>query len=451
MDDLYSDQKDVVAVIVNTLYDFLNMDDLSNFKPLRIIVNGQGGSGKSVVINTIVTIMRKMFDTNDVVKVCAPTGVAAFNVGGETFHHLFKMGIQKGEYQANDMNAATRKALIKKFKTLLALVIDERSLVSSKVLGTVERKLAETIFGGGHNRDASWGGLPIVVIVGDDYQLPGIGEGPLTALFPRYASKMVYNGRQILLEAAETVMELGGSKRVREDQMETKALLNRLRVGTDVAESDVEKLLSLHLRAIETKHGKNTVDSIEDRAMFLFYRNEPRKRHNMEQLLKRSSKENPVAIVKSQSAGTISAKGFKSHFDSDIPNASLLCKGCKVAINSRNFMPIWGLHNGACGTIQEIIFANGHNPNLGDMPLYVVVDFPLYCGPPWDSDNPTVSESPPLIHMLIKLLFSHHISMCPYPCASSPVRKVVAGAGFVHLWLHTQEPFTSSKASQQDQ
>lgn len=390
MDDLYDDQKDVVAVIMNTLYDFLHMEDLSSFKPLRVIVNGQGGSGKSVVINTIVTIMRQMFDTNDVVKVCAPTGVAAYNVGGETFHHLFKMGVQKGEYKANDMPAKARKELIKKFKTLLALIIDERSLVSSKVLGTAERKLAETIFGGGHNRDCSWGGLPIVIIVGDDYQLPGIGEGPLTALFSRYGSKMVFNGRKVLLEAAETVLELGGSKRVKEGQSETKQLLNRLRLGNDIREQDVQKLMSLHLDNINQCHGKNVVDDIKDRAMYLFYRNDKRKRHNMEQLFNRSDATNPVAVIKSQSRGTISAKGFKSHFDSDIPNASLLCRNSKVALNSRNFMPLWGLHNGACGIVREIIFDTGHNPNIGDMPLYVVVEFPLCCGPPWDKDNPQV-------------------------------------------------------------
>lgn len=391
IDDLYNDQQEIVTVVVNTLYDFLYMEDLSLFKPLRIIINGQGGSGKSVVINTIVTIMRKMFDTNDVVKVCAPTGVAAYNVNGETFHHLFKMGVTKKEYKSDEMPQTTRMHLIKKFKTLLALIIDERSLVSSRILGTVERKTAETIYEGGHNRDQSWGGLPIVVIVGDDYQLPGIGEGPLTALFSRYGSKMTYNGRKVLLEASEVVMELGGSKRVRNDQSETKELLNRLRLGTDILEKDVQKLQSLHLDKVGALHGPEVVKDIEDRAMYLFYRNDKRKRHNMEQLIRRSSPTNPVAVIRSQSAGTLRAKGYKSHFDSDIPNTALMCIDAKVAINSRNFMPSWGLHNGACGIAREIIFSKGHNPNNGDNPLYVVIEFPLYCGPAWDRSSPKVS------------------------------------------------------------
>ena len=88
IDDLYRDQKEVVVVVMDTLKHFMEDDDLSTFKPLRIIINGQGGSGKSVVINTLVTLIRNMFGFNDAVRVIAPTGVAAYNVHGETFHHL---------------------------------------------------------------------------------------------------------------------------------------------------------------------------------------------------------------------------------------------------------------------------------------------------------------------------------------------------------------------------
>ena len=53
---------------------------------------------------------------------------------------------------------------------------------------------------------------------------------------------------------------------------------------------------------------------------------------------------------------------------------------------------MFGLHSGACRTVDEIVFKKGENPNNGDLPLYVVVDFPLYCGPVWDTKNPTVSK-----------------------------------------------------------
>ena len=64
--------------------------------------------------------------------------------------------------------------------------------------------------------------------------------------------------------------------------------------------------------------------------------------------------------------------------------------GAKAAINLRNFCPLWGLHNGACGTVVEIVFAKGTNPNHGDLPQYVVVEFPNYTGPAWDKKNDKV-------------------------------------------------------------
>jgi predicted GTPase len=47
---------------------------------------GATGTGKSYIINTIVSYLRRMFGDNDVVQVLAPTGIAAFNVLGETLH-----------------------------------------------------------------------------------------------------------------------------------------------------------------------------------------------------------------------------------------------------------------------------------------------------------------------------------------------------------------------------
>ena len=76
------------------------------------------------------------------------------------------------------------------------------------------------------------------------------------------------------------------------------------------------------------------------------------------------------------------------HFDNDAPSGALICVGAKVALDNKNFCPVWGLHNGACGTVKEIVFDKKKNPNNGDLPMYVVVDFPLYCGPAWDRDNP---------------------------------------------------------------
>jgi hypothetical protein len=58
------------------------------FIPLRLIVRGTAGTGKSYIINTIVSYSRRMFGDNDVVHILAPTCIAAFNVIGETLHRF---------------------------------------------------------------------------------------------------------------------------------------------------------------------------------------------------------------------------------------------------------------------------------------------------------------------------------------------------------------------------
>ena len=49
----------------------------------NIFVTGRAGTGKSTLLNYLISQTAKK------VVVCAPTGVAALNVGGTTIHSLF--------------------------------------------------------------------------------------------------------------------------------------------------------------------------------------------------------------------------------------------------------------------------------------------------------------------------------------------------------------------------
>jgi hypothetical protein len=89
IEDLTQDQKHAVAIILDKLIEWMETDNYSTFTPLRMIVQGAGGSGKTVFMNAAVTAIRKMFQRNEVVQVTAPTGAAAFNGGGETMHNFW--------------------------------------------------------------------------------------------------------------------------------------------------------------------------------------------------------------------------------------------------------------------------------------------------------------------------------------------------------------------------
>jgi hypothetical protein len=78
-------QQAVVIASIDTIVKFLKNDKK---KPLLATVMGCGGTGKSFIINTIISIVRNMTQMNDTVEVGAPSGAAAYNVQGSIFHHL---------------------------------------------------------------------------------------------------------------------------------------------------------------------------------------------------------------------------------------------------------------------------------------------------------------------------------------------------------------------------
>jgi hypothetical protein len=63
-------------------------DQKTKFVPLRLTVHGAAGTGKSFIINTILSYMRCIFYDNDVFHVVAPTGMTTSKVLGETLHRF---------------------------------------------------------------------------------------------------------------------------------------------------------------------------------------------------------------------------------------------------------------------------------------------------------------------------------------------------------------------------
>jgi hypothetical protein len=163
-----------VLASIDTIAKFLNND--TKYKPLRATVMGCGGTGKSFIINTIISIVQTVTKLNDSILVGAPTGAAAFNVQGSTLHCL--LGINVG--QPEEVMLETTKENIKSCLTnLLCLIIDERSMLSSKFLAIAERNVRECVFKGQNSKEI-WGGVPVVILFGDDYQLfPVIDEGAI--------------------------------------------------------------------------------------------------------------------------------------------------------------------------------------------------------------------------------------------------------------------------------
>ena len=88
-------------------------------------------------------------------------------------HRLF--GVLTGKTEDNISQDALR-ILKKTFKDIVLLVFDERSMISVELLGKVEKMAQKVLHNGLHN-DTFFGNIPIILLVGDDYQLPPVGIG----------------------------------------------------------------------------------------------------------------------------------------------------------------------------------------------------------------------------------------------------------------------------------
>jgi len=65
------EQKVIVYNAADTVIKFLNND--STYKPMRATIMGSGGTGKSFIVNTIISMVMSLTGSNDTVQIVAPS------------------------------------------------------------------------------------------------------------------------------------------------------------------------------------------------------------------------------------------------------------------------------------------------------------------------------------------------------------------------------------------
>ena len=186
----------------------------------NIFVTGRAGTGKSTLLNHL------SWNTDKQVVICAPTGVAALNVGGQTIHSLFRLPIGVIADHKIEQTAELRKLL----NTIDTLVIDEVSMVNADLVDAVDRSLRQARQKPGE----SFGGVQ-VVLFGDPYQLaPVPGDADERAYFTDQYRSMWFFDAKVWDEADLRIFELTTIHRQHEGEF--KYLLNGVRHGQVTAE-----------------------------------------------------------------------------------------------------------------------------------------------------------------------------------------------------------------------
>lgn len=131
--------------------------------PLRLIVSGQGGTGKSRVIQAVSDFFRRKNQSRRL-RLASYTGIAARNIGGSTLHSSLNLSSFS---RAN--NATAKAELVAMWQGVDFLFIDEFSMLGCGLLYEISRALSAA-----KENVTPFGGINII-FAGDFAQLPPVG------------------------------------------------------------------------------------------------------------------------------------------------------------------------------------------------------------------------------------------------------------------------------------
>jgi hypothetical protein len=361
--------------------------------PLRWFVTGGAGTGKSYVIDVLHEYLVRAHPGTQAcpVVLAAPTGVAAFNIGGLTVHSALDLpvercrrdGVRRVEYKKL---GSQRLAMLRaKWAPVHYLIIDEISMVSYETLTFIHRRLVEIK---GTPAHVPFGGVSVIA-VGDLCQLPPVKapyvfdtENHLARTGGRHMWREHFEGRAL----ESNVRQQHGSSWAE--------VLNALRHGTDeTAVTNAFNVLSTRL--LQSAGGPLNIHGAEwDAAPRLYARTLDVDTYNRAKLLSLSRGPNAETLyVVNAGHAVVQPNGHVDHSNvlpGWIPDSSdecgglaatvMLARGARIMLR-RNLRTEDGLVNGVTGTVVGFKWSDGSTvPIPNEPPAVILVDF----------DNPTV-------------------------------------------------------------
>ena len=308
-------------------------------QPIRLLIHGGAGVGKSAVIKTMTLhsekILRKVGDNphHPRVLVCAPTGKAASLVNGITLHSGFDFKFGHEHRALSDKNLAKFRENLKELKLI---IIDEVSLLGADMLYKLHMRLCE-IF----QADLS---IPFarisVVLVGDLLQLP-----PVNA---RYIFEPPVNNHFQAYHDINPLFRIFDPVVLKENHRQGKAnewaeCLNRFREGV-LTQSDKELLNSRVTKSI----------CLDKDAMNIFYTNSEVSAHNERML---NAIDSPLISIKARITGPRGKISEDGRIGSTQFFETLQIKLGARCVLTWNISTVDNLVNGSSGTIIGVEYS----------------------------------------------------------------------------------------------
>ena len=388
---LNDNQRALVCLVLQTLYTFV--ENPNDYQPLRLVVSGTAGTGKSYVIKCLQRLVRQLFGKNDAIQVITPTGNSAYLVEGSTAHSF--LGIPTGARSCNELTVPSGSVLEKiqsRCENLKVLVGDERSMFGRITMGWMEQHTRYAI-NRGANADKLWGGIPVVVLMGDDVQLPPVCDTPVYIQHSRSApsnhGRLVWTSFDSAVELTEIVRQTASEQQLRD-------VLMSMRTYTTTPQQ-VRWLQEFQWHNLRISHGTDLLRRMDEQGLYVFPTHRLEWERNKAKLLECNRQPNhPVAKIKSVDNGRHAQKADSNKAGGLLP-LLYLCRDSKVMLTV-NLKAAWGLYNGAVGTVVDIAYKAGSRPtdDSASLPDTVFVRFPGYKGPPYINEDATLVPIVPL-------------------------------------------------------
>lgn len=185
----------------------------------NIFLTGPAGTGKSYILNQYI-------ESHPNTLVCAPTGIAALNIGGETLHKVFHIPVPAFDTPsfAKGKKGALTNAMLKPIAQADTLIIDEISMCRNDVFRFVIKVLRKA--------EKIKGSKIKIIVSGDFSQLPPVVKKDEIKLFNKFGLNP--SGYPFTTQEWKSctfkVIELSESKR--QEDKEFVEILNQIRLGT---------------------------------------------------------------------------------------------------------------------------------------------------------------------------------------------------------------------------
>ncbi|XP_066283397.1 uncharacterized protein [Branchiostoma lanceolatum] len=311
--------------------------------PFRIFVTGGAGTGKSHLIKCIyyeaTRLLQQTQENPDSpsVLLTAPTGTAAFNIGGSTVHHAFHLIRVTKTYQP--LSESTLNTLRAQYESLKIVIVDEVSMVDKKLMSSIHGRLSQLTHG---RPNADFGNVSILA-VGDMYQIPPVlGE----SLYRKGDWCDLWNKNFEVVELEEIMRQ--------KDDAAFAKLLNRMRVKgkKDKLSDEDDNTLSSRVLAVDFAS-----DDYPKDALHIFSTTPAVAEHNDKMLNLRCSDIRCFEasdFVKDPTTGSMTKRHLSLGGKNDLPDTVKVAVGARVML-CRNVNVEDGLVNGAFGTVTGVI------------------------------------------------------------------------------------------------